>query len=154
MISSRAMEAMFAQETEEVFLLLLTIEHEDMTSPLRLVNNSEDIVSGGDTYTAYPFQFELPSSGGDSPPRATIKIDNVHRDIVSTIRSLASPPEITISVILASQPDTPEASFGNLTLEEVSYDALEITGELAYENVLVEPFPGVSFSPDLFPGLL
>ena len=46
---------------------------------IRLVDNLVDITSGGDLYTARPFEIRLPDSIEDSPGRASLRIDNVSR---------------------------------------------------------------------------
>lgn len=142
-----------AQETDEVFLTLITISHDSLTGPMYIVDHYDSIISNGVTYAGFPFQITLPDSGGEKPPRAQIKIDNIDRSIISTLRGLLTPPMLQIDVVLASQPDVVEMSFGHLTLENIQYDSMEITGELAYENILVEPYPGISYTPDLFPGM-
>lgn len=150
-LSATARQALYAQETGEVFLLLLTIDHATLESPIRVANNFEDIVSNGNTYVAFPFQITLPDDLDDHPPAMRLSIDNVDRAIVEAVRSIASPPTITLDVILVAAPDTVEASFTGFTLRNCDYDALVVEGDLALEDVLNEPFPAGSFTPDLFP---
>ena len=59
-LSNTARRALYAQETGEVFLLLLVISHPSLPAPIRVVNNSEDVVSGGFTYQRFPFELALP----------------------------------------------------------------------------------------------
>lgn len=151
-LSSVAKQAMFGQETAEVFLLLLTIAGTGITT-LHFVNNYENVTSNGQVYTAFPFEIALPEDTEERPPRMRIKIDNVDRQIVQAVRSLTSPPTITLSVVLASQPNTVEASFPGFTLRNVRYDALVVEGELLAEDVLSEPYPAGSFTPTVFQGL-
>lgn len=152
-LSAKATAALFAQETAEVFLVLLTVEHQDLAEPIRVVNNTEDITSRGHLFVGWPFEVTLPDSDPQQVSRATLRIDNVDRQITAAIRGLTSSPTLTFEVIMASTPDVVEVSFGNMQLESVQYDALEISGELTYENVLIEPYPGDSFTPQNFPGL-
>jgi hypothetical protein len=56
-------------------------------------------------------------------------------------------------VVLASSPDTVEAGPFTMTLVAAEYDALVVTGELAFEDVLNEPFPGHGYIPSEYPGL-
>jgi len=46
-ISSTAQAAINAQETDEIFLILLTISHDDLAEPIRVVSNNENITSNG-----------------------------------------------------------------------------------------------------------
>lgn len=152
-LSSLAKQALFAQETGEVFLALLTISHPELLQPLRFVNNTQAIVSRGQNYTAWPFEIVLPGDQEAKPPVMTLKIDNVDREIVKTIRALTTPPTITLEIILASQPDTVEASFTGFTLRNTNYDALVVEGELRLEETISEPFPAGTFNPNTTPGL-
>ncbi len=154
-MSAHAMAASFAAQTGEVFLVLLTITHPNLDEPIYLVNDQQNLVSRSHTFIAWPFDIDLPDAGNDSMPACQITFDNVDLTITSTIRSLQSPPSVTVEVVLASSPDTVEASFEGLTLQNVQYDASQIQAQLAYENVLAEPFPGDNFVPTNpgFPGL-
>lgn len=152
-VTARFLRETRAQETDAVFLLLVTIDHEALAEPIRVVDNNEDIESRGETYVAYPVEIVLPSLGGDRPGRARLRIDNVDREIVATLRAITTPPTVTIEAIVAAQPDTVEASFDALTLTDAEWDALTVEGDLAYEDLLNEPYPGVRYTPATAPGL-
>lgn len=152
-LTTTAVQAANAQETGEVFLILLTISHASLSPSIRVVGNTEDIVSNGETFLAFPFEITLPDDAPESVAQVSLKIDNVDRQIVDAIRSISSPPTVSIDVILASDPDTIEAGPFNMTLLQSDYDVLTVTGELVFEDVLNEPFPGDSFDPVGFPGL-
>ena len=151
-VTTAFLEAVRAQESGEVFLLLVTLDHAVLNPPMRAANNTQAVISRGDTFLAYPFEIELPTDS-DRPPRARLRIDNVDREIVTTLRQVAGPVSVTAEVVLASDPDTVEAAFEDMSLMEARYDALVVEGELAYEDVLNEPFPGIDFTPANFPGL-
>lgn len=152
MPTTAALRAAFRQETDEVFLIILDIDHPALADPIRVVNNSENIVSNGNTYVAFPFEIRLPDEAEDQP-RVTLTIDNVDRVIVDTIRSLTTAPTVSISVILASSPNDIEVGPFVMTLREVTYDVMTVQGELTFDDVLNEPFPGDSFIPAHYPGL-
>jgi len=151
-ISSTAQQDLFDQETGEIFLTLLTISHADLSQPIRVCNDAKNIVSNGDTYIALPFEVTLPSDEGDQPSRARIQIDNVDRTMIIAIRSITSSPDVTIDVVRQSAPDTVEISFPDFTFDNISYDALIISGDLTFENYLQEPYPAGIFDPSRFPG--
>jgi len=152
-LSSSAVAAVNAQETGEVFLILLTIDHDDLAEPIRVVSNNQDVTSNGNTFVGYPFEISLPQDDAEQVPTTRIRIDNVDRRIVDTIRLVSSPPTMTLQVVLASTPDTVELSFGNMTLREVEYDALVVEGTVQYEDVLHQAFPYHRFTPSSNPGL-
>jgi len=150
-VSLTARQALFDQETSEVFLPLLTISHTDMTT-LRFVNNNEDVTSNGNTFSAFSFDIALPSEEDDgSISQVEIKIDNVDRKIVQSIRDISSAPDVQLDIVLASDPDTAEAGPFNFTLQQARYDAITVTGTLGYPSVLDEPYPGDVLTPQNHP---
>ncbi len=63
-LSAAALAAILGQETSEVFVALAELSAVGMDT-IRIAANGEDVVSGGDTYSAFPFRIDLPS---DSEP--------------------------------------------------------------------------------------
>ena len=153
LLSATARAAISAQETGEVFLILITIAHAELTPTLYFVNNMENIVSRGNTYLGWPFQLALPEEREDTVPTVQLRIDNVDRRIMEGIRMLSDAPTVSLEVILASEPDTVEAGPFAFSLRGVEYDALIIQGTLSPEDILNEPAVAFTFSPRFFPGL-
>lgn len=143
----------FARETDEAFILLLTLSHADLAEPIRVCSDSADVVSGGDTFTAFPFELLPPNDSDDSPPQASLKIDNVDRSIVQAIRTITSPPTLLMEIVLASDPDTIEVTWNDFTLVDVEYDALVVAGNLVQEDFTVEPYPALTMNPADFPAI-
>lgn len=152
-VSSTALRAMFSAETDEVFIVLLTISHPKLLPPLRVCSDSSDIVSRGNTFISYPFAITLPSDEESAPPKASITIDNVSKDIVDVLRTIDSPAEFTIEIIRAAAPDTVEIGYTEFELRNVKGDVFTLTGDLTVEDISSEPFPYKTFSPAAFPGL-
>ncbi len=146
-------ESAFQQDTEDVFLVLLTITHDDLTTPIRVVNNNEDITSRGDLFVAFPFEIILPDSKNDSSPRSRLVIDNVTAEIATAIRSITSAPLAAIELIMASDPDTVEKSYTVFRLHNVQWTAMQMSAELIIEFLETEPYPALKFTPNYFPGL-
>ena len=152
LVSATATASMMTEDTDEVWLPLVTISHADLGAPIRVVANNEDIVSRGNTFVGYPFELELPGQADDSPGEARLRIDNVDKQIVEAIRTITGPPTVLIEVILASAPDTVEIAIGAMTLRDVSYDALTIEGVLRFEDITIEPI-GATITPERFPAI-
>ncbi len=152
-ITLTAKQAIFSQESSEVFLILLTIDHVDLADPIRVVRNTKNIDSRGDTYVGLPFDVDMPEERDDRLGHVTLTIDNVDRKIVTAIRSLTSAPSVTMEIILASDLNTLEAGPFPFTLRDTEWDSLTVTGVLSFEDVLNEPYPGDSFTPATHPGL-
>ena len=143
----------FAQETDEVWLILLTLSHPDLTDDIRVVHNPETITSRSQDYIGFAFELSLPSDTEDQAPVAELRIDNVSREIAEAIRSIASAPTVTIEIVRAADPDTVELSLTGFTLSNVRWDALTISGRLVLDDIAIEPYPVGAFSPASFPGL-
>ncbi|TAL39631.1 MAG: DUF1833 domain-containing protein [Alphaproteobacteria bacterium] len=152
-VSTEAMQSVNAAETEDAFLILLTLSHTDMAEPLRVTNGGEDVTSRGNLFTAYPFELSLPDDDAGQSPEARLVIDNIDRQIVRAVRSLTSAPLVLIEIVRAAEPDVVEAKFEDFRLTNVSYDANLVQGNLTIEDFTAEPFPAGTFTPGHFPGL-
>lgn len=145
-LSSVAIQSAQALQTGEAWLMLLTIDHTDLTTPFYLVNNTESITSNSVEYIAYPFQIVLSNDDGEHLPKVQLSIDNVDRALVETIRSITDSPDVDIKLVLSSQPDTVELEITDLILREVEYDAFSITGTLYADDILNSRFPADTVS--------
>ena len=151
-LSPTAIASGNTQETSEVWLILVTISHASLASPIRVVNNNEDITSRGLLYLAFPFQIILPGEDPDSVSKAVLRFDNADRTAIAAIRGLDTAPSVSLEVILARRPDIVEISFPGLMLRNATYDAFTIEGELYFEALVSEPIT-YSMTPSRFPGL-
>lgn len=149
-----------AQETRkrvsvDTMLLLLTIEHADLEAPIRVVRNDEDIVSDGETFYAYPFEFLFEARGEDSGGEsAVITVDNVAPELIGLMRSSRVSPEIRLDVVMASSPDDYEQTFEGMTLRNVEYDAERIDGIIARPQLMTQVAPWIGFTQMHFPGIV
>jgi hypothetical protein len=122
--------------------------------PLRVVNNTEDVVSRGNTFLSSGFEFILPNDDGESLPQVKLTIPNADRNIIEWIRGFPTAPTLMLEIVLSNAPDVVERSIDWMRLASVNYDALQITGTLVVENVLSAGYPSESYSPTRFPGLI
>ena len=164
-VSQTARTAMYSQETEELFVLLLEIENEDDPSdPIRVALDSENLasrltVSGIPTYAAQVtfvggfFAIELPEEAGDNISNVRISIDNVDQSIVTAVRNANRPPSVKMWVVLKSNPNDVEVGPYYMVLESAEYDANFVTGELAFDDVTNRRYPKDEFTPRTVPGL-
>jgi hypothetical protein len=135
-------------------LVLITISHSSLSEPIRVANNKKNIVSNGDEYVGFPFEIQLPDSKEDSQPSAKLTINNVSREIGVAIRSISTPPSVTITIVRQQTLDVIEAQFFGMRLNNVKYDVLTVTGDLQFEDLTREEFPSLKFSPSIFRGIL
>jgi hypothetical protein len=146
-------EAIFSQQTEEVFILLIEISHPTLPDDIRVCSGGRNITIGENLYVYYPFDITLPDDIAENVSRAKLIISNISRDLISAIRGMASSPIINVKMVLASDPTVTEIAFEGFKLVTVDYNALTITGDISVEDFLTEPVQGDSFVPSQFPGL-
>lgn len=146
-------QSAYAADTADLWLVLVTIDHDDLAEPIRVVNNTEDVTSGGDLYVGFPFDVTLPDEREEAPSAARLSIDNVSREIAEAVRSVSSAPTVTLEVIRAAAPDTVEVSWPFFSLRNVKWDAFKVSGDLVLEDFTSEPYPAAIFSPASWPGL-
>ena len=152
--SAEFIRSAFASETDEIWLILLTISHADLTDDIRVVHNTENVTSRGDLFVGFAFELSLPLDSHERPPVAELRIDNVSQEIALAIRSISSAPSVKIEIIRAADPGTVELSLDGFMLRDVSWDAASVTGSLTLDDIATEPYPAGIFSPASFPGLL
>ena len=152
-LSPAVVNALMAQETDEGFVMLLTINHADLAQPIRVASTSTNFTSNGNVYQAFPFEVNLPPEQEDRPPQVTLTIQNVDRQIVQAVRSISSAPTVDMSVVMFSAPDDIEVGPFSFTLNGIGYDRLTVSGQLGYEEILSQPWPEGSMNPTGFPGL-
>jgi hypothetical protein len=162
-LSTDATEAIFAEETDKVFITLLTISHPSWPEDIRFASDpfeelpsavtTRGVVSRGDEYVFIPFSVNLPDQNDTGNAKASISIDNINRQIVDRVRRADSAIRVKIEVVLNTSIDTPEITIENFRLEQVTYDAFTVSGDISLQYYDLEPFPSKQFTPSDFPGL-
>lgn len=145
--------AVLQQNTAEVILWLLTIEHPESGTTHRLVNNLDNVTSRGNVYQAFPFQFVLPDDDGNTLPEISIAVQDVSRELIDTLRQYANGLQITAEIILASAPDNVEFAITDLVVRNVQYGAQSVSLTAQVEDLLNQRFPADSFLPRSFAGM-
>lgn len=138
----------------EAPVYLLEIEHADLATPIRVVNDTQDLVSNGDTYIAFAFRVTLPDDLEGQLPRARLSIDNVGRELVQWLDSSGGGQGATVRImqVMRDDPDTIEFEI-TLDLVNVSQNVIEVSGELGFEDTLNLSGVPIRYSPDVAPGL-
>jgi hypothetical protein len=157
-------QAAYAQQTDEVFVTLVTLSSDELTESIRICDDpttaltglGDDvygIVSNGDTFLFMPYDIWLPRDDKTGTVSARLAIQNTDRRIVEVARTVTRPVNVKMQVVLASDPDTIEVEFDNFQLSNVKYDVMKVEGDLTLNYWGLEPFPSSSFTPSNFPGL-
>lgn len=152
-VSNTFKSTAFGSQTDEAYLVLIKVDHDEMEDPIRVTSDGVITVSNGESFHPYPFTLTLPDDTERPFSQGRLTIENVSQTIIQAIRSISTSLLITMQVVLASDPDTIEIEYPDFELTNINYDAQTISGSLNIESFVEEPFPGDSFIPSYFPGL-
>lgn len=163
-LSPSLRRALHAQQTDEAAAVLAVITHPDLDAPVRLSSHpglvpltidplTYGLVSGGETYPFALMSVSLPDDKEGSIPKAQMVFENVDRDSVALIRSISSPPTLSLHVVAVSSPDVVEVSYTGLQATSASYDESKVTLDMSREGMTGEPWPVDRMTRARFPGL-
>lgn len=156
-------QALFAQESGEVAVMLLTITHSSLATPIRLSTDPTQrlttdplvygTVSRTNTYYFVGMEVTLPDEKDKSAPASKMVVSNVDRSIIPLVRSINSPAQVKMEGLLVSDLSTVEFTVPAFDIVNVQYDAGQLTFDLTVDSFATEPFPSGSFDPASFAGL-
>lgn len=150
-ISNELKAQIFSQESDDPFLTLVTLTHATFTA--RLVNNSTDIISRGNTFTAMPMKIRMPMDDGETSRDFTIELDNISLELIENMRSVTDTIQVQIELILASMPNTVQMSHSDLIIKTINYNAQKISVQIILDSFLVVEMTSERYTPTLYPGL-
>ena len=152
-LSNELIAQLFSQESEDPFLTLVTLTHASFDAPIRLVNNTKDIVSRSNTYMAFPMKIRLPIDDGETAKEIAIQFDNVSLELIEEVRSVTTRIGVKLEMILASMPDVVQMSQEDLFISSISYNARSISARLVMDSFLNTEMTSERYNPSNFPGL-
>lgn len=150
-LSAELKAQIFAQQSEDPFLTLVSL-----TGPgfeYYLVNNTVDIVSNGRNFQAFPMKIRLPSDDGESSREFQIEFDNASLLLLVALRSVTSPIDCQIDMILASMPDAIQMSITDLKIRSVVYDKNKVSAKIVLDNFLSVAMTSERYTPSIYPGM-
>lgn len=138
----------------EAPLVLLEIDHAELDAPVRVVNDTQDVISNGNTYIAFPFACKMPDDFENQLPKATLAIDNVGKELMYWIETTSGGKDSTCTFkqILRSNPDLIEWEI-TMSLFNVQVTPQTVSAELGFENLFSKPAISKRYRPDNSPGL-
>lgn len=142
-----------SRSSSDPFLTLITLNHASFPSPIRLVNNTEDIASRGETFNRFPFRVRFPIDDGESSRDFSIDFDNVSLELIDEIRSVVDQIDVLIEIIFASMPDDVQISQGDLKIQNITYDKTTIKASIVLDNFLNTEMTSERYNPDNFKGI-
>lgn len=146
---------LYAQESNDPFLTLVTLSHPSFASDILLVNNTADVVSRTNTYSAFPLKITLPVDDGEKTREASIEFDNVSLELIDELRSVTNTPRINVKLelVLASLPNDVQMSLEELKIGSISYNKKVISAKLVMDDFLNTELTSEKYGPSNFPGL-
>ena len=152
-ITPAAAEAVFAPETEKVFLHLLTIEVSGGVV-LRFTDNNQHVTSRKEEFIAAGFTIILPEQTDGAQRPCRLAIDNTDLAIYSEIKkAVGKDITVTVCVIMADTPDTYERGPLRYKLRNVRANKEAVEGELYDFYLNDRRFPKDTYTPEDFEGM-
>lgn len=133
---------------------LLEIAHPQLSSPVRAVNDTQDLISGGNTFAACGFRVNLPDDFAQQLPRARLSIDNIGRELVQWLEASGGGKGATVRVMQVMR-DTPNVIEADYTLDllNVTQNVIQVAGDLGYEDTLNAPGLIATYRPENTPAI-
>jgi hypothetical protein len=150
-------------DSSDVLLAFVVVEHENFSTPLRVVNDVIDYHLDGELYTGILFGFKLLPDGEENPSTDVV-MSNVDRRIGRALRPLSGRARVSLSIYsssdfdLTQNPREPVGSpsliyqFNRFELVEVDHNETEVTGKLILRDPSQEQWPGISLTKERSPG--
>ncbi len=115
--------------TSDLFALKVT--HPDISAPIRVVADNQDITIDGDNFTALAFRAVPPNFQEGETPRAVLEIDNVGRELTQWIELTGGGRGATMEVMQIHR-DPVVSSSGHVTwsLPALPVGVTEVTNEV------------------------
>lgn len=143
---------LYQRRSGDPLLWLATFRHADLSKPLNIVRNAEDVVSQGVTFHKGWFDLEEPVDDGN-PPKGRMSIPNIDLEFSRLLLRIRGAVRVRLRSILASSPDTVLDNYDFLYLRDISGDDAAISGTLGPWLIANEPWPARSGTKPRFPGV-
>ena len=152
--SSAFKSTLSAVSAIEAPLVLLEITHPLLTTPVMVINDTQDITSNGHLFIGCPFRCILPDDFEGQLPKARLAVDNVGRDLMYWIETSngGQGSSVRFMQIMRSRPDLIEWEI-TMNLYNVNVTMQEITAELGFQNLFAKPAVSIQYRPDNSIGL-
>jgi hypothetical protein len=152
-LSPELLAQLFSQESNDPFLMLVTLNHSSMPQPLYFCANAVEVISNGITFLPFPVKIVLAPDDGESSREIQMIFDNVSREIIDELRTVTDPIEVQIDMVLASNPNYIQLSILDLKIKSINYDRQKINAKLYLDNFLTVGLPSEKYVPSQYKGL-
>jgi len=155
-LTTAGLASIHAQETGDVWVAILELDHSTFSQTVRLVNNEEAVVYGGNTYNPFPFEISLPSDSEGELPVLDWAASNVSRELVPELRGAAAAAgyiQARVAWLRANDPTNLEVGWLDLEIRNIPYSTTTLSGTMSVEPLLDQKFGFKKFDPTVAPGL-
>jgi hypothetical protein len=152
-LSPQLISQLYAQNSSDPFLILLTFDHSSFVEAFRVVNNSVAITSNGNVFEPYPFKITLPVEDGETARSVKIEIDNTSLELIDELRSITDFIDVKVEMILSSLPNTIQMSLEELKIQSISYNVNTVSLNLVLDDFMNVEVIDEKYNPDKYPGL-
>lgn len=152
--STNARRNLLATSADEPMLELAEITHKDLAVPIRVVNDTIDIIVKGQTYIACPFALSRPDDVDQQTPTAKMSVDNIGRELTQWLEASngGKGARCRMMTVMRSSPNVIEFDM-TLDLTGLSINNQTVDGQLGFQNTLMQPAVTVRYDPISSPGL-
>lgn len=145
---------LLATSADEPVLVLCEITHPDLSEPIRVVNDTQNVTIQDAEYVACPFQLTWPDDVDQQQPKGQLQVDNIGRELTQWLEysNGGKGAKCRLMQALRSDPSVLEYDI-TLDLTDISIDNQAVTGTLGYLNTMSIPAVALRFDPATSPGL-
>lgn len=153
-VSSSTRRALQKVSDNAGVLALLKIDHPSLSAPVRIVSDTRDITTLGDTFLALPFSIGLPSDKAREMPRAKLQMDNVGRELTAELERLPPGAALmaTIIIVHRSTPGVIDYQF-TAPLSGIRVDMNSVSASMGPDDLMRRPATLLRFDPTTSPGV-
>jgi len=156
-ISTTSERAINSTAAASLPLYLLEITHPDLSTPIRIVQDTKDVTYDGDTYIAMGFTIVPPDDMSKGLPKARLAVDNITRDLMQWLETSngAQGASATIRVGMRTAQNTVDVIEWSQTLDlsDITVTLQTVSANLGYEDILNLPGVPYTYTPDTAQGL-
>lgn len=152
-----------AEQTSDVLVMLVTINHASLAQPVRLSTDpttalSADplaygTISDGVTYEFALMSIIVPDDIEGTPPSTRLVLENVTQGMAGLFRSITTPGTVDFRLVWASAPDDEQEIRTGFKFTSATYDASQVVLDVSREPVAMRPMIAGHMTKRRFPGL-
>jgi len=150
-LSPELLSELYGQVSDDPYLTLFTLTHPSFAQTIRFVNNSVDVVSNGETFVSFPIKIVLPPDDNESAREVNVQFDNVSLELIDELRTVTTPIDVKIEMVLASNPDVVQPSIESLKFKGIQFNSQVITAKLIMDDFLTVGLTSERYTPISFP---